>query len=130
MKVSRFILIITFPALLSGCDMDLFNLGCRNIGQSGYALCQAEDKSLYYLQRSGDAISGGGVLDGTVKTIGWDSSSIIASRYSTFRGDPDGLMVLDIRSGRLSGPIDPKDIERAYPTIKQQSARVVWSTLQ
>jgi hypothetical protein len=109
--------------------VDLFNLGCRDIGQSGYALCQGEDKSLYYLQRSGDAISGGGVLDGTVETIGWDSSSIIARRHSTFRGDPDGLMVLDIRSGRVSGPVDPKDIERAYPPVKQQSASVAWSNL-
>lgn len=130
MKGEKFILFLALPVLLSGCNVDLFNLGCRDIGQSGYALCQGEDKSLYYLQRSGDAISGGGLLEGTVKTIGWNGTSIIASRYSTFRGDPDGLMVLDIPSGHLSGPVNPRDIEREYPSIEQQSASLAWAGLR
>jgi hypothetical protein len=130
MNFRGYALVLVLAVSLYGCNVDLFNSGCRDIGQSGYSLCQDEGESLYYLQRRGEGISGGGVLEGTVQTIGWNSNVIIAGRQATFRGDPDGLMVLEVNSGRLAGPVDPDELARTYPSIEQQSAAVTWSALQ
>jgi hypothetical protein len=67
---------------------------------------QWEDGNTYYLNKKGHkgSGSGGGLLDGTVQRIGWSQRYIVAKRYSTFRGDPDGWMVIDLQSGEITGP--------------------------
>jgi hypothetical protein len=116
---------------LSGCDTDLFNSGCREIGDSGYSLCRNDNgPTVFYLEPNHQEPSGGGVLDGTVQSIGWDDKVIVASRQSTFRGDPDGLMVVDIASKKVDGPIDPSVVAKMHPTIKLSKAPDAWSGLR
>lgn len=116
---------------LSGCDVDLFNSGCRSIGDSGYSLCRSEDgPTVFYLEPNHQAPSGGGVLDGTVQSIGWNDKVIVASRQSTFRGDPDGLMVVDIASRKIDGPADRSLVMKTYPSVKLTSAADIWSRLR
>lgn len=116
---------------LSGCDTDLFNSGCRAIGDSGYSLCRNDDGStVFYLEPNHQAPSGGGVLDGTVQSIGWNDKVIVARRQSTFRGDADGLMVVDIPNKNVTGPIDQVLVMKRYPLIQLANASDAWKTLQ
>jgi hypothetical protein len=116
---------------LSGCDIDLFNLGCREIGSSGYSLCRSDDgATVFYLEPNHQAPSGGGVLDGTVQSIGWNDKVIVASRQATFRGDPDGLMVVDLASKQIAGPLDPSAVAKTYPTIRLAKASDTWEALR
>jgi hypothetical protein len=116
---------------LSGCDTDFFNSGCRALGDSGYSLCRNDDgPTVFYLEPNHQAPSGGGVLDGTVESIGWSDKVIVASRRSTFRGDPDGLIVVDIVSKKIVGPIDPSVVTKMYPAIKLTKASDAWSGLR
>ncbi|CAH1082872.1 hypothetical protein [Candidatus Nitrotoga sp. 1052] len=117
--------------ILTGCDVGLFNSGCRAMGDSGYSLCRNEDgPTAFYLEPNHKAPSGGGILDGTVQSIGWNEKVIVAQRQSTFRGDPDGLFVLDIASKKVDGPIDQEIIAKQYPSIKLMDASNAWSSLR
>ena len=71
-----------------------------------FQLEQWEDRKTYYLHKSGldDSSMGGSVIGGTVLRIGWNSRFIVAERYSFYRGDPDGWMIIDVVSGAFSGP--------------------------
>jgi hypothetical protein len=74
-----------------------------------YQLEQWEDFETYYLCKKGEEFSGGGLIEGTVKSLGWNSNYIVAKRYSTYRGDPDGWMIIDVKSGKISGPLNDAD---------------------
>ncbi|WP_134984153.1 hypothetical protein [Xanthomonas axonopodis] len=116
---------------LSGCDTDFFKSDCRAIGDSNYSLCRNQDgHTVFYLEPAHQSPSGGGVLDGTVKSIGWNDKVIVASRQSTFRGDPDGLMVIDIASKKIDGPLDKDAVKTSYPSIKLSEASDVWKALR
>ena len=80
--------------ILSGCDQDPFHQRERVI-LTGYQLEQSEDSRLFYLVREGAKDNGGGVLDGTLKRIGWNGRYILAERKATFGGDKDGWMIVD-----------------------------------
>lgn len=115
---------------LSGCDADLFNSGCRAIGSSGYSLCRNQDgPTVFYLEPNNQSPSGGGVLEGTVQSIGWSDNVIVARRQSTFRGDVDGLMVVDIASKKVDGPISQDVVAKTYPLITLGTASDVWKKL-
>jgi hypothetical protein len=116
--------------LVSGCDVDPFNAACRHVVDSGFDLCQFEGEALHYLEEEGSPVGGDGVFEGTVETIGWNQRAIIARRHSTFRGDPDGLIVLDIRTKKLTGPFDPEKIARKYPSVVQRDVVSVWGSLR
>lgn len=127
---SRVALVVVACVMLSGCDIDPFNAGCRDIADTGYALCVWEDDKTYYLAAAGERVAGGGVLEGTVQSIGWNTNVIVASRHATFGGDPDGLMVVDLKSNALSGPFDAKEILRRYPTIDLAAPDKAWAGLK
>jgi hypothetical protein len=80
--------------------------------------------------KRGETSASGGILDGTVQSIGWGDKVIVASRQSTFRGDPDGLMVVNLASKKIDGPIDPSEVAKMYPTIKLGKAWDAWSGLR
>lgn len=46
---------------------------------------------------------GVGVLEGTVTSIGWNDTAIVAYRWSCC-GKGDGFMILNTRSGTIEGP--------------------------
>jgi len=71
-----------------------------------YRLHQWEDDKTYYLHKRGqdDSSQGGSIIGGTVLQIGWNNHYIVAKRYSIYRGDADGWMIIDTQSGAISGP--------------------------
>ena len=120
-----------FALALSGCDTDVFNSDCRAIGDSDFSLCRNQDGPLvFYLEPAHQPPSGGGLLNGTVQAIGWDAKVVLASRKATFRGDEDGLMILDIASRKVEGPADKDDVLNRYPSIKLSSANDAWKALR
>jgi len=130
MKIACLALI--FSALsLTGCDADLFNSDCRAIEGSGFSLCRNQDgPTVFYLEPANQPPSGGGVLGGTVKLIGWSDKVILASREATFRGDKDGVMILDVASKKIEGPVDMSVIRRRYPLINLSNADGAWKALR
>ena len=60
----------------------------------------------YYLHKRGqdDSSQGGSVIGGTVQRLGWSSNYIVAERHAIARSDPDGWMIIDVKSGAISGP--------------------------
>jgi hypothetical protein len=89
--------------LCSGC----FPGGGKERKLAGdFRLERWEDGTTYYLHRRGhdDSKEGGSIIGGTVVRIGWSSRYILAQRYSIFRGDPDGWMIIDVQSGSMTGP--------------------------
>ena len=116
---------------LSACDVDLLNSNCRPIGESGYALCREENGAvLLYIEPAGQPASEGGLLEGTVRSIGWNDQVIVADRKAMFGGDPDGPMVVDIASKKVSGPFDRAAVAGQYPSIKMSTAADAWEVLR
>ena len=89
-------------------------VGCTDTKSlpGSYKLERLGDNKTYYLlgpsQQDGE---GGGLIDGTVLRLAWNDVVIGAERLSTFRGDPDGWMIIDIKSGKISGPISKLEFE-------------------
>jgi hypothetical protein len=111
-------------AALTGCGRDLRLPG-------GYLLERWEDGKTFYLWAPGDSKrEGGGAIEGTVKRIAWNDELIVAERYSTFRGDPDGWMAIDVKSHKVSGPLSNaefSDIQAKYHFAKR-SASDIWAS--
>ena len=101
--------------LAIACDQD--PLGCA-VGKlpGGYGLEQWEGAQHHYLRGPGETPSGG-VLEGTVTEIGWTDEFIVARRHANFRGDPDGWMVINIRTRMIRGPV-PEAQWRLEPGLR------------
>lgn len=129
-SVAKFLmhLALLIVLVITGCmDADPFGLSSRRIAGS-YQLEQFESGK-YYLLKDGHKDSGGGYIDGTVLHIGWDADVIAAKRHANFRGDPDGWMIIDIRSDRLEGPLSEKDFLKLYPNLKNYDPVIAWKML-
>lgn len=100
MRLSTPALLIGLAFLLSGCGLQQ-----RRIA-GDYRLEQWEDFKTYYLHRRGhdDSAEGGSIIGGTVLQIGWSDRFIVAKRQSISRSDPDGWMIIDVRSDTMTGP--------------------------
>jgi hypothetical protein len=117
------IIFISLLIFLASCDQDLFNNSCKKIHYS-FFLKKWEDGKTFYLLNScnSDSAQGGGVLNGTINSIGWNSEFIIANRKSLFGGDKDGWIVINSHKGSLEGPFENlektkfKDIKTFIPS--------------
>jgi hypothetical protein len=89
--------------LLAGCDQDPFGRSTRHLA-GPYSLLRWEDGTTFYVTSAAETFAGGGALGGTVDSIGWNASYILARRIATFRGDPDGWMLIDVNQGKIRGP--------------------------
>jgi len=118
----RIALALALLATLMGCGGDLRLPG-------GYLLEKWEGRSAFYLWAPDSRHEGGGAIDGTVQRIAWNDEVIVAERYSTFRGDPDGWMEIDIRSRKVAGPLS--DAQFAHLQARHQfkilSASDAWA---
>jgi hypothetical protein len=77
-----------------------------------YKLERWEDNKTYYLQGpSQQDGKGGGLIDGVVLRLAWSDEVIGAERFSTFRGERDGWMIIDVKSGKISGPISKSEFD-------------------
>jgi hypothetical protein len=78
-----------------------------------------------------DSLQGGSFIGGIVLRIGWNSRYVVAERYSFARGDPDGWMIIDVKTGGMTGPFPESEIE-ARPelqSIQIYGAAEAWKKL-
>ena len=83
----------------------------------------------YYLEKAGVEESGGGCIDGAVQEIGWTNGFIFARRYSTYRGDPDGWMIIDVSKQSIIGPLTGAEFRLKYPAVQTLSPEDAWKRL-
>lgn len=122
--------VIYFMVLFSGCDQDIFNNSCKKISNS-FFLKKWEDGKTYYLLNScnSDSMQGGGVLNGTINSIGWNSEFIIVNRKSIFSGDKDGWIVIDSQKASLDGPFENLGATK-FKEIKTFNPSEAWESLK
>jgi len=86
-------------------------------------------ESKFYLEKAGAAETGGGCIEGTVEQIGWTNGFIFAKRYATYRGDPDGWMVIDVAKQSMVGPLPEAEFRQKYPGVQTLSPEEAWKKL-
>jgi hypothetical protein len=109
----------------------LCGIGCSQSSrrvEGPYRLEQFESGK-FYLEKAGAPETGGGCIEGTVEQIGWTSGFIFAKRYSTYRGDPDGWMIIDVAKQSIVGPITDPDFRQKYPSVQTLSPEEAWKKL-
>jgi hypothetical protein len=105
-------------------------LGCNQSQRKvagPYRLEEFEGK--FYLEKSGVTQIGGGCIEGTVEEIGWKSGFIFAKRHSTYRGDPDGWMIIEVSKQSMIGPLTELEFRRKYPDVQTQTPGDAWRKL-
>jgi hypothetical protein len=108
-------------------DADPFGLSGKRI--AGSFQLERFESGKFYLMKDGHQGSGGGILDGVVLEIGWNADVIAARRKANFRGDPDGWMIVEIRSETVSGPISDESFRSSHPSLSTYQPEVAWSKL-
>jgi hypothetical protein len=83
----------------------------------------------FYLEKAGVPESGGGCIEGTVEQIGWTNGFIFARRYATYRGDPDGWMVIDVTKQSVIGPLPEAEFRQKYPGVQTLPPEDAWKKL-
>jgi len=102
-------LLLLFAVGVSGCFP---GDGNQRTIVGDYRLHQWEDGATYYLHKRGhdDSADGGSIIGGIVLHLGWSSRYIVAERHSIYRGDPDGWMIIDVKTGAMTGPFTETDL--------------------
>ena len=123
-------LLLVLIAFLVGCDQDPFHRGERVIA-GRFRLMQWEDEQTYYLITPDTRNSGGGLIDGTVHRIGWDTSRIVIERHPLV-GDSLDWIVIDLHTRNLAGPyakaqFDELSYVHAIPLVSPDAA---WKKLR
>lgn len=109
-------------------------VGCTDTKSlpGSYKLERWEDNKTYYLLGPSPLDGkGGGLIGGTVLRLAWSDAVIGVERFSTFRGDPDGWMIIDIKSGKIYGPISKSEFEifRAKYQLQVKEVGQAWNEL-
>jgi hypothetical protein len=109
-------------------------VGCNDTKSlpGNYKLERWEDNKTYYLLGpSQQDANGGGLIGGVVLRMAWSEEVIGVERFSTFRGDPDGWMIIDIKSGKISGPVSKSefDIFRHKYHLQVREVDQAWNEL-
>jgi len=108
-------------------DQDPLNLSQRKV--AGRYMLERFESGKFYLQKQGTNQDGGGCIDGTVEAIGWTNGVIFAKRYATFRGDPDGWMIIDVNKQSMIGPLSEADFRQKYPSVFAMPPEDAWKKL-
>ncbi len=114
------------PFLLFLCALGCSQSTRRVAGP--YHLKQFESGK-FYLEKAGAPETGGGCIEGTVEQIGWTNGFIFAKRYSTYRGDPDGWVIIDVAKQSIVGPLTDADFRQKYPSVQTISPEDAWKKL-
>lgn len=126
MKTLRVLSLLCLTCFLSGCGNE------RTI-KGAFRLEQWEDGETYYLHRRSqdDSASGGGIIEGTVRRLGWNNRFILVDRHSNYRGDPDGWMIIDVRSEKIIGPFTDAELRARSEASGIQTYRIneAWKKL-
>jgi hypothetical protein len=101
-------LVSAFLCAAVGCIgvFDIFNRTTKDL-PGDYCLELDREFDNYRLQDCSGrraVVDGVGVLEGTLESIGWNQSAIVAWRSSCC-GAGDGFMIIDVASGRIEGPL-------------------------
>ena len=113
----------------AGCmDQDPLHLSQRKVA-GPYRLEKFDENGKFYLEKAGVGAPGGGCIEGTVEEIGWTNGFIFARRYATYRGDPDGWMIIDVTKHSMTGPLPEAEFRQKYPGVQTLSPEVAWKKL-
>jgi hypothetical protein len=124
----RAVIYIILLLCAAGCmDQDPLTLSQRKV--AGRYMLERFESGKFYLQKKGINQDGGGCVDGTVEAIGWTNGFIFAKRYATFRGDPDGWMIIDVSKQSMTGPLSEADFRQKYPSVLTMSPQDAWKKL-
>nr|WP_315393616.1 hypothetical protein [uncultured Duganella sp.] len=124
----RWLLAAVVLAGMAGCG------GATKTLPGDYKLERMRDHKTYYLlgpAKEATDTAADGIVDGMVMRIGWDDEVIGVERFATFRGDPDGWMVIDIKSGKITGPVSFAEFEvvRDKHHLQIKTAEQAWKAL-
>jgi hypothetical protein len=108
-------------------DQDPFNLSQRRV--AGPYMLEDFQHDTFYLRKKGSEQDGGGCIEGTVEAIGWTNGFIYAKRYSTYRGDPDGWMIINVAKQSMIGPLSDAEFKQKYPNVQTFRPEDAWRKL-
>jgi hypothetical protein len=123
--MNRYAFLATLTLLVTAC-------GSTKRLPGGYELERWEDGTTFYLNAPGNNTrSGGGAIEGTVQRIAWNKEIIAAERYATFRGDPDGWMIINVKTKDMTGPLSETQFSelRSKSNLQVKTAVEAWSGL-
>ena len=111
------------------CDQDPLHLAERRIAGE-IRLMQWEDGETYYLVTPKTRGSGGGLIEGTVRRIGWDSTRILVERHPLV-GDSLDWMVIDPSTAKIDGPYSSAQLKglAAVQSIALVTPDSAWRSL-
>jgi hypothetical protein len=120
-----------FAAYVAACDQDPFGLSERTVA-GNYRLKKWEDGETFYLTGGHKSRDASGQVEGSVVRIGWTQSHILVDRLATFRGDPDGVMVIDVERQMVTGPVTEETIaaDPRLSSIKLMKPAEAWAQLR
>lgn len=74
-------------------------------------------RSMYFLQRSGDSSDPDGLFDGPVVRVGWNDRFVWCECELPFHAEPTGWMLLDRERALQLGPFTPVELARRMRDI-------------
>ncbi len=113
--IKKFALLILLSscAILISCE-DPFGFTKKKIKYNYYIenfQASHDDPGLFYLKKrtNGEYTD---IFEGIVEEIAWDNNNIYAKIHKCYRGDTDGIYVLDMEKNIIYGPLEkvPKDV--------------------
>ncbi len=108
MKSNALCLLLSI-ALLQGCvDSDPFGFNKKRITDNYTLLCFPESMRYTVEKKGSDML--GGVFEGNVSRIGWDEKQLFVDVVKNYRGDRDGLYVLEFSNGFVRGPVSEAEL--------------------
>jgi len=73
----------------------------------------------YYLERGNEYDpSGAGVIKGSVLKIGWTDDVIVVQRDPASGPEPPDWMVIDLKTGTITGPLD----DQAWESLRERDS--------
>jgi hypothetical protein len=125
----RRLLAVPFALAVTGC-VGAFDMFAREKSLVGpYTLFQTEMGNFKLGGPGKPAEDAGGYIDGTVDSLGWSGSTLLAWRGKpTFGGDGVGWMVIDVTSGSVVGPLSSaaRSEDPTWAAIPVRPASIVW----
>jgi hypothetical protein len=96
----------------------------------GYTLERIE--SNYFLTDAMHPPEVGGVIEGVVLNIGWNDQLLLAECHFLFRAEPDAIMIIDLNTGKIDGPVSREELARhpELTEIKMLDAAAAWASLR
>lgn len=132
MAKSWFILHLVMVLFFSSC---LFDGGNKAKIAGNYYLHRWEGGTLFYIVDKWSEPNGGGLIEGTVQKVSWSEDYIFVKRKSTFGGDTNGWMIIDVYKSKIVGPFTDEEFERKQNEIvgnqkvKKYSPEKAWDIL-